>query len=77
MKMSKNAKKSVQVVGLCEKTIKAVRMAHALVKKGRHDNYRISQIIRGKVGVHVTPDTIAGVQRSHRYQIGRALSLVM
>lgn len=70
----KNAKKPVVV---CGKTIQAVRMAQALVKKGRHDNYRIKKIVEGKVGVQVTVDAIAGIQRSHRYQIGKALALVM
>jgi hypothetical protein len=74
--MSKNAQKS-HGKPLCMDTISALRLAQALVKKGRHDNYRIQQIIRGKVGVYVSCDTIAGVQRSHRYQVGKAMSLVM
>jgi hypothetical protein len=70
----KNAKKSIVV---CGQTIQAVRMAQALVKKGKHDNYRIKKIVEGKVGVIVSVDAIAGIQRSHRYQVGKALSLVM
>lgn len=70
--MSKNAPKS-----MCVDTIKAIRMAHVLVKKGRHDNYQIRQLIRGKVGIVFEASTIAGVKRSYCYQVGKALSLVM
>jgi hypothetical protein len=72
----KNAKKSAPVA-MCVKTIDALRLAQALVKKGKHDTYRIQQIVRGKVGVHVGFQAISGLQRSHRYQVGKALSMVM
>lgn len=58
-------------------TIRALRMAAALVKKNRFDTGRIQRTIKSKVGVNVDGRTIAGIRMSHRYQVGKALSLVM
>lgn len=59
------------------KIVKATRLASALVKKGQFDNAMIRRIVATKAGVKLKPATIAGIQRSHRYQIGKAISLVM
>lgn len=58
-------------------TVRALRMAAALVKKNRFDTARIQRVIKSKVGVTVDGRTISGIKRSHVYQIGRAISLVM
>lgn len=59
------------------KIVKATRLASALVKKGQFDNRMIRKIVSSKMGVNLKPATIAGIQRSHRYQVGKAISLVM
>lgn len=58
-------------------TVRALRMAAALVKKNRFDTARIQRAIKAKVGVNVDGRTISGIKRSHVYQIGRVISLVM